>query len=285
MRDKLLRNFFTTRVEPRLKGFYWRLKGERRVRLPYLEAHVCDHCNLNCKACSHFCPLVENAVFTDAAGFARDIHIVAEKIAFGWIRLLGGEPLLHPHLPEFMAAARHAYPDAAISVVTNGLLLPAMKDVFWEACLRHRVAIDLSKYPPTRERFSEYLDMIDDHGVQLGGIALARRFLVYLRPEPEVDEKAAYALCADKTCINLYGGRLYPCPSACFRPLYNARFNARLLTHPGLDIRTMTPREIRQTFLQPFAACRHCDFAHARHIPWEQSGRAGEEWLLPRDSA
>ena len=32
--------------------------------LPYLEYHVADHCNLNCKYCTHYSPLVPQPVYT-----------------------------------------------------------------------------------------------------------------------------------------------------------------------------------------------------------------------------
>lgn len=42
-------------------------------RLPYLEFHVADHCNLNCKGCVHFSPLVPREKFADYETVRQDL--------------------------------------------------------------------------------------------------------------------------------------------------------------------------------------------------------------------
>ena len=72
------------------------LQNLGKPRIPYLETHLCDHCNLNCKSCSHFCPLVTEPTFTDLEQYTKDIRVLSKKLAIRTIRLMGGEPLLHP---------------------------------------------------------------------------------------------------------------------------------------------------------------------------------------------
>ena len=92
--------------------------------LSYLEYHVADHCNLNCKYCTHYSPLVQEPVFTDLEKFKLDLQLLKERIDdIGVIRILGGEPLLNPQLSEFITYTRRLYPKAVITVVTNGLLI------------------------------------------------------------------------------------------------------------------------------------------------------------------
>lgn len=77
---------------------------------------VTRRCNLSCGYCtefdkvSGFIPMADLAARIDALHRLRTINIA----------LLGGEPLLHPDLPEIVAYANRA---AQVSVTTNGFLL------------------------------------------------------------------------------------------------------------------------------------------------------------------
>lgn len=69
--------------------------------IPYIEYHVADHCNLNCKGCVHFSPLVSQEEFADFAVVEKDLkrlHQIVEYIEE--IHILGGEPLLNKELDK-----------------------------------------------------------------------------------------------------------------------------------------------------------------------------------------
>ena len=40
----------------------------------YIETHLVDHCNLNCKGCSHFSPLVGKPFYKDYNEFKKEIE-------------------------------------------------------------------------------------------------------------------------------------------------------------------------------------------------------------------
>ena len=61
----------------RLAGI--KIKFKRKPELEYLETHLVDHCNLNCKACTHFCPLVKNKYFHNIDNFKKDIKVLSQK--------------------------------------------------------------------------------------------------------------------------------------------------------------------------------------------------------------
>lgn len=84
----------------------FRLKKLDKPYLRYLETHLCDHCNLNCKSCTHFCPLVTEPTFTDLEQYTKDIRTLSKKLAIRTIRLMGGEPLLHPQVNDFIRVTR-----------------------------------------------------------------------------------------------------------------------------------------------------------------------------------
>ena len=93
------------------------------MQLHYLETHLVDHCNLKCKGCGHFSSLSEKR-YTDVDIFKRDLMRLSGLFDnISRIRLMGGEPLLHPDVLGFVKSSRLAFPNADIWVVTNGLLL------------------------------------------------------------------------------------------------------------------------------------------------------------------
>lgn len=105
-----------------------------------LEIHVIDHCNLDCVGCSHESPLMPRR--------AEDPDRLAEALTALWrhyrtrlVKLLGGEPLLHPRLDNVIHAIR-SVTNARIRAVTNGTLLRRRYRQ-----LRHVDEIHISRYP------------------------------------------------------------------------------------------------------------------------------------------
>ncbi len=64
---------------------------------------MADHCNLNCKGCVHFSPLVRESVFPKLSDVERDFIRLREIIEYiDTIRILGGEPRLNPELSRYL---------------------------------------------------------------------------------------------------------------------------------------------------------------------------------------
>jgi molybdenum cofactor biosynthesis enzyme MoaA len=51
--------------------------SETKNILPYLEFHLTDHCNLNCKGCSHFCSIA-NENYLSMESFLKDMKRLSE---------------------------------------------------------------------------------------------------------------------------------------------------------------------------------------------------------------
>lgn len=105
-----------------------------RTELPYLEFHLTDHCNLNCKGCAHYSPMASDH-YADLYQLEKDLQRLAQLFRnIRLIRLMGGEPLLHPDVDRFIRTTRSAFPKSRIGIVTNGILLPQASQAFWDAC-------------------------------------------------------------------------------------------------------------------------------------------------------
>ena len=97
-----------------------------------IEVHLTHHCNLNCASCTHYAPLYTDEYFKPLDEYMKEIAQLAAlyQRSLYQIRLLGGEPLLHPDIMSFCAATRYAFPYTSVEIVTNGILLPTMPQNF-----------------------------------------------------------------------------------------------------------------------------------------------------------
>ncbi len=228
--------------------------------ISYVEVHITDHCNLKCNHCSHFCNLIDEEIFIDLEQFKKDFDILSKKIYIKRIRIMGGEPLLNPDINLYLKAARNAFPEAVISVVTNGILLPKMKEDFWNTLKENKIIIDLTKYPILGNKFSELLDLIDDHNMQVGNVKLAKKFYESVNPKGDSDIRKSWTICGSKYAVNLWRSKLYPCQN-CYRYYYNKKYGTNMDLPPEVDFYKLDGEEIVEQLnklKKPFDACRFC---------------------------
>lgn len=257
--------------------------GQATTTLAYVEAHVVDHCNLNCRGCGHFSP-VSPPRFLDPATFARDIERMAQLFdRIERVHLLGGEPLLHPDVLSFTAAARAAVPDAAVGLITNGLLLPRMSPAWWEAMREQRIEVRVSAYPISLS-LAPLRALAARHGVELIVTdAKERFFTIPLRARDGRDAADSFEGCRELfDCPFLDDGLLYPCPVIPLSRILTDRFGMRFSRDPDdhLDIHRpeITAEQILAFLAQPAPWCAHCDVGSLRWTPWDRSRRVLAEW-------
>ena len=234
------------------------LKPNSYTYLRYLEFHVCDHCNLNCRGCGHFSPLVNGEEFTDLEQFSKDINRLKELILhIKVIRIMGGEPLLNSNLDKFIIETRKAYPYSDIYLLTNGLLLHTISEDLW-ACLReNNVTIEISVYPVAYEKADSYMALIQKHGVKLSNMFLVDEFFAMLHSKQEYP----YDNVVECSCRNLKDGKIAACPLPLYGKYYNEYFGENLPFETGqIDIynNDLTGPELMKKLNEPFEMCSYC---------------------------
>ena len=86
--------------------------------LPRIEIHIAEHCNLNCKGCTHFSTIAD-AEFLPVTEFENEIKRISELTnKIGLINILGGEPLLNPDCTKYLKIARKYFPETEINLVS-----------------------------------------------------------------------------------------------------------------------------------------------------------------------
>ena len=229
--------------------------------LPYLEFHVADHCNLNCKACEHYSGLVNEPHFPNLQKFTRDLERFHEFIDdLGMIRILGGEPLLNPEINEYVKLSRRLYPQANIYVVTNGLLLQKMPEEFFETLRQYNASIWISFYPPLESKMPVIKKLLEEKGVPLVVGDMVKHFTIKQTLNRHNYPKEIFLQCFQANCHNLYEGKI----AACFLPFttkyFNAYYGKDLPEDGALDLydASLTTEKLKAHLLSPFERCRYC---------------------------
>lgn len=118
-----------------------------RNKLEFIEFHIVDSCNLNCKGCTSFSNISKKANFIDARLLGIRLQELTKTFTIEIIRLLGGEPLLHPDINNVLKTVRQCLGYSHIELFTNGILLNKMPQDFFETCYKNNIKIVISQYP------------------------------------------------------------------------------------------------------------------------------------------
>jgi MoaA/NifB/PqqE/SkfB family radical SAM enzyme len=250
-----------------------------RPILNYLELHLTDHCNLNCKGCGHFCPIA-GEWFANIEQHAKDMEQLSKLFSkITKIRLMGGEPLLHPDVTSFLSVTRHWFPASDIRLVTNGILLPQMPDSFWAVCQSTRIAIDMTVYPPLRQRATEWIELVQKKEIPVYP-AFAEEFSAHMNLRGDSDPQEAFRICRKlRRCIFLQQGKLYICAIPAMVHYFNKKYGTHIKESGFVDIHQpgLTGWKTLEVLSLPAEVCCYCSYDFPTY-PWAVSERTMKEW-------
>ena len=249
------------------------------------EVNPVEHCNLSCASCSHLSPAQKKFV-VDPGDLERDLTLLSRHYHARWVRFVGGEPLLHPALPELIDAVRGSGVSDKVSLVTNGVLLPRLACAVWSRVDR----IDVSQYPGaelSEEERAACEQRARQHGVRIYFDRTTTFRISFSVPgalSPDLTE-GIYRSCGivhDMRCHTVARGYFYKCPQSYFLPrtLTDAEIGwdrVRISRDPafGAELREFLARD------EPLEACRHCLGTSGRRIAHSQVRRRA--FLVPQD--
>jgi MoaA/NifB/PqqE/SkfB family radical SAM enzyme len=261
----------------------------KRKDLLEFEIHFADHCNLNCIGCSHFSPLAEKT-FLDAAILQRDCErlSVLGKNKIKEIRILGGEPLLHPECSELLDIAGKYFNNGTLNVVTNGILLLKQPLEFWQVCKKYDIRISITKYP-VKVDYDGIEKQAKIHDIHLSyfdntGMVLRSMYCKPLDLQGTQNAEKSFAFCRSASvCPQLKNGKIYMCATIPYIGYFNKQFDQNLEIKVGdfLDIfKIKHIDEILDFLCKPVPFCRYCDTLHTAYgIHWQNSRKDISEWV------
>ena len=255
----------------------------RSLVLPsIIELHLVDHCNLNCAGCSHFAPLVPGEVFSDLDIFKRDLSRLSQVFTDVYeIRLMGGEPLLHPKVNQFIEFSRQTFPLANISVSTNGVLLQKMPREFWQVCNANNALVKLTNYP-INLNFQAIQKIAQNNHVRIKLPKRVNTFFQFINIAGDSDSNNSFRNCrAMYTTPFLRDGKLYSCSFAPHVHLFNDYFHKNIpVTHNDsinlLD--NVTAQDVITFLNNPIPLCKWCK-TRRPYVKWDRSKEDINEWI------
>lgn len=252
----------------------------------HLDVHITDHCNMRCKGCSHFSNIAP-AYFTDVGEFARDLRRMSELFVVKEIFLLGGEPLLHARVDEFVRIAHECFPKAHTYLFTNSLLVTKMPEAVWQALADTGIVLYCDRYPVGLP-IADIEALAASHAVTLKWTEDRDRFFtIPIDIEGRLNAEESFAACSGvDNCVNLRHGRLYPCARIAYIDIFREKYGIEGLEATVADSISIFGDDVEawsvmDFLLAPVPWCRHCDQANLTWYPWERGGRSMEQWTEP----
>jgi len=260
----------------------------------YFWVNIVDHCNLGCRMCLAFAQISDER-FMDVEAFKQDmlkLRELSDGNYSGGIFITGGEPLLHPSLSDFISFSREIFPQASLSIFTNGIKLLHMSDSFWKSLCECNCSIVLTTYPVSLD----YDAIRTKASLHQAEIYSASNLLdTTSSPEEKLMNKYPFDLRGEQqfgnfiacypfnTCNTLKNGKLYSCSILPNVNIFNEYFgeNMALCKEDYLDIHQANDfKELLNFVRKPPVFCRYCDVKHRRIIgSWSLSKKSIEEYV------
>jgi len=240
------------------------------IRPPtHVELIVSDHCNIACRQCNHLSPLMPKwNVRPDEAG--RDLTRLAAVMKTNELRLIGGEPVLHPDLPAVIEAARKSGLSPFTKLVTNGTVLDRMANAAWDLL----DCVEVSRYPGTGVD-DALLERARERGDRHGTRVIEARYAEFRdtffsrRNDDDSLVEQIFEACKIANlwaCLAVYEGRVYRCPQSIYaRSIAGRHFEDGF----GIDVQPDFQERLRN-FIEgsvPLESCRYCVGTNGRKQP------------------
>ncbi len=142
---------------------------KKAIAVDNLDIHVINSCNLRCQGCNHLANFGYEGLFTENE-LVEWINPWKNRLSFKRISLLGGEPLLNPHLKNICVAYRRLFPSAEtkLRITTNGILInkcPWLKELIQEYNIHVQVSLHVlngrTQYPKLIDQVMQGLRLIE----------------------------------------------------------------------------------------------------------------------------
>jgi len=276
-------------IKKRIRFFY-KLKKRKWFKTnvkPFLQVHLTDHCNLNCKGCAHFSPIAKPKCIDFELLQEMFNKLQPMETLFSRLELMGGEPLLHPEINRILELTRKTFPTIQIRLVTNGINLDKMPESFYETCSDNAIIIYISIYPINLNH-ALITHLLDSYGVSYGlygNYEECKVFYSYkLNPEGKYRIKRNYNHCGlGGRCLQLKDNRIYPCFLSAYANHLNCFFNTNFSwkdsDYLSID-KPITKKQFHKFINSPAPFCRYCNIRHIAITEWELSQKKADEWII-----
>ncbi len=261
--------------------------SDSKPTLPYVELPITNECNLNCKGCLFLCNPAGDRTEVPVKTVIKDLVRMRELFEdIPWIRILGGEPLLHKELTEILRAARELFEDSEIDVCTNGLLLPRLAQDMYQMFRELRIVIHISGYEPVYRMQEEIESVLNQEEIPYCFLERSD-FSKFYSLSDSNDGAYNFQNCFTSSCHELYQGKLAMCSGVIAFDKMNHQFRTEYQLQEGKDYFDIHKADldvwnVMELLAKPIPACRYCNMAQMEDFPWAAVGNhaALEDYIV-----
>lgn len=170
-----------------------------------VDIHAVDHCNFTCRLCTHFSPGCEPQ-YHDAEEYIENIKRLHNWHGVKSVAIVGGEPLLHPKIWEFIDVIRNSG-SWKIRLFTNGFWAESHPE--WMGRLREAVDDIWVSVHPQLKMDTELRNVFESANCVLDTVGNALWQPLLFSEEPKI-VKSTCDYYPSKAC-QIVDGKLYIC--------------------------------------------------------------------------
>lgn len=185
------------------------------IYLKYIEIPITTKCTLNCKECANLIQFYQNPYHLKETDIINDIRILAEiSKEILQLRLLGGEPLLHPNLGNIVKQILQFKNIKNIQIVTNGTLL--FNDQLIQIMSNNdRISVDISNYKEKSVKYKELIQQLQVNNIKYytskDGMVWSSQAACFYRKRNKKKMEEVFTGCT-MDCVSLLNGQVHLCP-------------------------------------------------------------------------
>ncbi|NLA23982.1 MAG: hypothetical protein GX879_03355 [Bacteroidales bacterium] len=196
-------------------------------------------------------------------------------------RIMGGEPLLHPNVIDFVKIYREVFPNGRLALVTNGLLLPKFIKTYSKEINALNCEIHITSYPTFKQKLSKYKKLLKKNSVKFN-ITSNSTFYRHIDLIQEQLAQKAFDYCRKYFhCPALKNGKVYQCSGLAYINIFNNYFNLDIEEPNSFNImdENIVYSGLVDFINSPNKLCKNC-FYRQEGFSWGKSERKISEWVI-----
>lgn len=259
--------------------------------------NITDICNLKCKHCNQFCPLVpEDTKHKSIQQITSDLVLLSKfKSNINTISITGGEPTLHPQLSDILSIARKYFPDNKINLLTNGTNYN--KFMIWKkSIVDNNIMVVVTIYPYVNDTWDRYFSIEniipDNISYNSKPYDFGMNYISFHRYCACASDEQIYNCSRRFNECQVNNGKLYICPFASqihyLIDKFKDNVNIKVNTSEYIDLTddNLTGDDIENFLLSTIPSiCYHCldvtnGGAAGPKEKWSDSNNELSEWFI-----
>lgn len=183
------------------------------IYLNYIEIPITTKCSLRCRECANLIQYYDQGEFFDYKKIINDIYRLCQTVkGIERLRILGGEPLLHPQLKEILLGILQNDNVKNIQIVTNGTMLFA-EDIL-KVLRDKRISVDISNYGKISWNYSNLIRQLRNNRIKFysdKNLEWTPQGDFSYRERTHVELERILRICRSD-CISVLEGNIHLCP-------------------------------------------------------------------------